>query len=277
MYQGIRFVDYFNRLLMIGLGLAYVLLVGFLFPHIEDTLLSYHDAEYALLSVSLVATAFGFHIIIPTVSSYLKYQVKPLKVTLFIGSLLPLFIYLLWEMTALGIISVEGSCGLRVGFEEDANAVHLLVCHLQSGTLTLFARFFAFFSIITSFLGVTLSLSDFLSDGFHVNRRKKGWILLLTFGPPLFMVMINPKFFLIALDFVGAFGVVGLFAFFPCLMIWRGRYHKFFQSHFRVFGGKPLLIAVMSVSILIMLLEVSNKTKLTHTLITKYFGENDEN
>ena len=64
-YRGTRSVDYVNRLLMLGLVFTFGAMVVFLAPHVQSQLLEHVDAKYLMLAVSIVATSFGFHIIIP--------------------------------------------------------------------------------------------------------------------------------------------------------------------------------------------------------------------
>src|SRR5262249_6803917 len=149
-----------------------------------------------------------------------------LRWTIFIGGLIPLLIYTLWELVALGILPVEGRFGIREGYLEGSNGATLLADYLKSPSISWIARLFSIFAIVTSFLGVALSLNDFLADGFKIKKDRKGKILLyaLTFLPPLFVVLYEPSIFISALIYAGAFGVVLLLGILPILMVWRSRY-----------------------------------------------------
>lgn len=270
-YRGTRSVDYINRLLMIGLVISYFLMVIFLTPHVKHELLTHVDLKYILLPVSVVATSFGYHIIIPTLTTYLNRNVNQIKTVILTGSLIPLIVYIIWEILALGIIPLEGKHGLFSGSLEGRNGANLLASILNNTTLSSIAHAFSFFAIITSFLGVSLSLSDFLSDGLknHGLSSGRGLICLLTFLPPLAFVWSNPRAFFDALEYAGAFGVVILLGFLPALMVWKGRYgsyksdeHQQFLSTFKTPGGKIALVIIMGISLSIMALEVANKSGL---------------
>lgn len=260
-FKGTGSVDKINRVLMFALASCYCILLALLFPYIDVRLLNHVDYRFLLLSNAVIATSFGFHIIIPTLSHYLERDVASMRIAIFVGSFIPLIVYILWNALALGIIPLGGKYGIIEGYKEGANGVHLLTGILNTGAISTVARFFSFFAIITSFLGVSLSLIDFLSDGFKVEKKGSGTALLclMTFLPPLVIMWINPRAFLTALEWAGAFGVVLLLVFIPALMVFRGRYAKNFQGAYKAPGGKVALGFVMLLSLLIIGLEILNK------------------
>lgn len=262
-YKGTHSVDHVNRLLMLGLVIAYIAMICFLTSHVNTSLLMHVDWKYIMIGVSVIATSFGFHIIIPSLVTYLDRDVAKLKKVIIIGSAIPLFVYISWEFLALGIIPIEGENGILSGYIKGSNGAHLLTAFLGHSAIAMISRFFSFFAIVTSFLGVSLSLSDFLADGFKIEKTRKGRSLLyvLTFLPPLFITLTDPRAFLSALEYAGAFGVVTLLGFFPALMVWRGRYDKNLgaYSRFQVPGGKVALLAVMAISLMVIGLEIAIK------------------
>jgi tyrosine-specific transport protein len=260
-YRGALFVDIANRLLMLGLVMTYCVVVWYLAPHVEETYLQHTNWKFLMISNSIIATSFGFHIIIPSLATYMHRDVKQLKKTIIIGSCLPLFIYIIWEWLTLGVIPLDGEYGIINGYEQDANGAHLLTGLLGNTWLSMVLRLFAFFAIMTSFLGVSLSLRDFLADGFKIKKAGFGRmkLFLLTFMPALFFMWINPRAFLGALEYAGAFGVMILLGFLPAMMVWKGRYTQGLPDHYRAPGGKWVLLLVMGISGAIVLLEIANK------------------
>ena len=87
-YMGTRSVDYLNRVLMLGLVLAYSLLVVLVPPHVQWQFLTHSDSRGMLIALSVIVTSFGFHIIIPTLVTYLQRDVKKLRLSLIIGSII---------------------------------------------------------------------------------------------------------------------------------------------------------------------------------------------
>ena len=108
-YFGLSAVDYLNRYLMIAMFITYGLIVFLLLPNINMERLSYIDWSFSLLSFSVVVTSFGYHVIIPTLVTYLDQDVKAIKTCLFYGSIIPLIIYFFWEIAILGTINTNGA------------------------------------------------------------------------------------------------------------------------------------------------------------------------
>ncbi len=260
-YEGTKYVDVINRILMFGLVIAYSVMTLFMVPHVDYRLLSYADWGNFWLAVSVAATSFGFHIIIPTLTTYLHHNPVQLKKVILVGSVIPLVVYILWEMITLGVVPIEGVSGIREGLREGVNGAALLSEQLGSSFVSAVAQMFSFFAIVTSFLGVTLSLSDFLADGLHIKKTHAGrfFLVALTFVPPLFFILLSPRAFLSALEYAGAFGVVILLGLMPPLMVWAGRYRKGLKGSFTVPGGKPALAAVIVVSLIVIIGEAANK------------------
>ena len=76
--------------------------------------------------------------------------------------------YILWEVVTLGVIPLGT---IVEGYHAGHNGAKLIVDEVDSNAVDLIAQTFSFFAIITSFLGVTLSLTDFLADGFHIKKN----------------------------------------------------------------------------------------------------------
>lgn len=276
-YQGTKSVDYVNRLLMIGLAIAYVIMVVFLSPYVETKKLTWMNGAALAMAVPIVSTSFGFHIIIPTLTDYLRRDVRQLKWAIIIGSVIPLIVYVTWEVLTLGIIPLAGEYGLIAGYQKGLDGATLLSDYLHHSKLSIAASFFSLFAIITSFLGVSLSLSDFLADGLGISKTRKGRLLLyvLTFLPPMLFTLTDPRAFLNALEYAGVFGVVILLGLFPALIVWSGRYIQHRKSTFKVPGGKILLSAVLAISFLVIALEVANKSGWLTNYIPTYPTEEE--
>jgi len=267
-YEGVKYVDAVNRIMMLGLAIAYLAIAALLLPHINLSLLGYTDWTHSLAAVSIAVTSFGYHIIIPTLTTYMHHNVKELKKVILIGSLIPLLVYIIWEVMTLGVIPIKGNSGIMQGYQQGIDGVQLLTKNIQGSAVSLIAHFFSFFAIVTSFLGVTLSLSDFLADGLHLRKTSGGRLTLfvLTFIPPVLFIFSYPRAFLSALELAGAFGVVILLGLLPPLMAWSGRYRKGLPRPYTVKGGKPALILAILFSSLIIGVEIANKTGLKSCL-----------
>lgn len=263
-YLGTRSVDRVNRILMIGLILSYFFLVAFLPAHIQPPLLQHADLQALWLAVPVVITSFGFHIIIPTLTTYLGHNVKKLRWTIFLGSLIPLLVYILWEFLILGVVPLQGDQGLIQAWVKGEPGIDPLRQIIQNRWIGVAASAFSFFAIITSFLGVSLSLSDFLSDGLKIKQFSLGKELacLLTFAPPLFFVYLYPRGFLLALQYAGIFVAI-LLCIFPALMAWRlPRYHSYLR--------KSLLLTIILISLFVIGLDILEEMGLLKRVIDGY-------
>ena len=118
---------------------------------------------------------------------------------------------------------------------------------------------FAFFAIVTSFLGITLGLFDFLSDGLKIKKEKlQGKIALglLIALPTLLIATQFERAFMTAMDASGGFGDSIMNGIIPALMVWKGRYYMKYPDTYRTPGGKTLLLAVLGFFIFSLSIEI---------------------
>ena len=254
-YRGIRSVDYVNRGFMFTKLSIFVVLVAIILAFIAPTNLAGGQYKYMTTSFTVMLTSFGFANIIPSLRTYFNDDVKKLRLAVVIGSLIPLVCYLLWDLAIMGVISRDGSQGLLSMMHSGHSASDLanhLGATLNTSTTTILIRVFTSICLATSFLGVSLSLSDFLSDSLKIKKVGKGGIVIAiaTFLPPLIIVLVDPSIFISALSHAGIYCLI-LLVLLPALMAWQGRYRKQLPSRYKVLGGKSLLVALTSVSIAI--------------------------
>ena len=250
-YRGTFAVDRLNRLLMFGLILSYIFLVVIGIPHTDNALLQRADWSKIGLVVPVAILSFGFHNIVPSMTTYLNGNVKALKWTFAIGSAIPLITYLVWEGLILGIVPLKE---FSQASEQGEIATQALKNAVGASWVTDVAQAFAFFAIITSLLGVALSFVDFLADGLKIQKTRSGKVFLigLVLLPPLIFAFFYPTLFLIALNYAGGFGAVVLFGILPALMVWRGRYYMHSSIDPMVPGGKPILILIILFAVWVM-------------------------
>jgi tyrosine-specific transport protein len=259
-YLGTRTVDHWNRVLMVGKIMCYVLMVVIGFDYLQPHLLARSEASFAFFSLPALIVAFGYHNMIPTLTSYMQGDLKKVRLTILIGSLFALVIYLIWNLVVLGIVPAEGEWGLIQSWRLGRQASDAVTGIVGVSWLSQFAEGLALFSLLTSFMAQTLALVHFLADGFKVQREKQESISLcmLALLPPLLCSLIYPQLFILALNFAGGICAVILFGILPVLMVWTGRYIKKVPSPYQVFGGRPLLVAVFLFAIFILFFQISS-------------------
>lgn len=255
-YTGIKTVDRVNSVLMYVKLFVYLLLLYLIFPHVSTQNLQGGDWHYLKNAAMLLITSFGFAIIVPSLREYYDNDVKQLKKVILIGSLFPLFCYLAWIWAIMGVVPAAGDDGLikLMGSGHETSGLATALEHaVHRQSITNLFRFFSSISMLTAFLGVSLCLFDFLSDGFHF--QKKGWqgycVASCVFIPPLIIVLFHPQIYITALQYAGILCVV-LLLLLPALMVYRGRYHLKENSAFITPGGKPSVILVILFSIVLL-------------------------
>ncbi|MCB1108383.1 MAG: tyrosine transporter [Chlamydiia bacterium] len=252
-YFGTEGVDVINRILMFGLIISYIVLAGFIPSRIDQHLLLHTDWKLVAFGVPLAITSFGYHVIIPTLSTYMDHNRKRLKRVIIIGSTLPLLFYVVWQVLVLGVVPLEGPHGLLAALKHGEASTVPLSYVIQNPLLAKTAQFFSFFAITTSFLGLAISLSDFLVDGLKIKKNWEGKLLAigLTFTPPLVFVFTYRRGFIVALEYAGAFVAV-LLLFLPAVMAWKLKKPKFYQT----MKAKALIIFIIIVAAGIVIIDV---------------------
>lgn len=232
-----------NIILVAGLALSYFAFVIFGFRDVKPEYLLHADWSKSLMVLPIAFTSFAYQGIIPTLTSYMHNDVKATRRAILIGSFIPLIAYIIWEWLILGIVPTHGPGGLAEALQNGDNAVYPLRNFIQNPAIYFIGQSFAFFALVTSFLGVALGLRDFLADGLKIQKDRRGKILLaaLIFVVPLIIAVLYPHIFLIALDYAGGFGCALLLGLLPIIMVWVGRYQLGHENNPQLPGGKIVL------------------------------------
>jgi len=245
-YVGTRNVDRLNRILMLGLGLAYLLLVFLGLPKIALNNLKTSQWAYAVPVLPAMIISFGYHNLIPSLNSYLNGDARGLRIAILGGSLIPLVVYLIWELVFLGIVPHSGATTESI--KSGAMVTDLFRSAVTSPKVLFAMHFFAFFAIATSFLTVAMSFVDFTVDGLKMGKSARARLLAccLVLLPPFFFSFLFPRVFLTALNYAGAFGAVILFGILPVMMVWKQRKG----------AGKIVLVALAGFALFVFLMQL---------------------
>jgi tyrosine-specific transport protein len=243
-HLGARQVDKVNSLFMFGLIAAYIGFVMLGLKNVDSSNLSQGNAWQGILALPIVFTSFSYQGIVPSLVSYMRRNISQVRASIWIGTAIPLIIYVIWQYLILGIIPIEGKNGLLEAKQQGLSAIAPLHSLIASPWISSLGQAFGFFALTTSFMGVGLGLTDFLADGLRIPKRglSKWALTLAVFIPPLFIAEANPKIFLSALDYAGGIGCALLLGLLPVVMVWIGRYKKGYRSHVQLPGGRALLL-----------------------------------
>ncbi len=243
---GSYLVGRINAILFIAMIAAYFALVVMGIDEVNLHLLTHQRWSYSIWSVPLILTTFSFQTMVPSLTPYLKRHVKSLRIAVIGGTAITLCVYILWQWLILGIVPVEGTNGLLAALQLGEPPTQFLREHVNGRWVSVIAEYFAFFAIVTSFLGIALGLVDFLSDGLKI--RNKGWgkiaLGALIIIPTLIFATQYERAFLVAMEATGGIGDSILNGLIPVMMVWIGRYHRGFISSMRLPGGKPVLALI---------------------------------
>jgi tyrosine-specific transport protein len=260
---GLHFVDRVNYILMIGLFTTYALFLYVGSSYVSYERLTVRSWSHIHYAAPILFAAFGYHNIIPSLTSHFKGDGKVMRYSIFFGTAIPLVVYILWQWLIIGSIPREIVVESALKGESVVRAMQHLTGYFwvqQTG------KAFALFAIVTSLLGVSFSVVDFLGDGLNMQRKgiQRLILCLLTFVPPFIFTSLNPGIFIQALAVAGGFGEAFINGILPCWLVWAGRYKFKMKSEFSLFGGKSLLTVLLLSALYVMIL----------TLVMLVYGSN---
>ncbi len=253
-YIGAKAIDRVNWLLMSGLFLSYFILTTLGSTEVQAKLLTRQNWSLSFIAAPTLFSAYGYHNIIPTLAGYMKKNVNQLRLTIVIGTAIPFLIYTVWQWMIIGTIPHEQ----LIQAAETGLPINLALESITgSAWISTFCAFFGFFALVTSLLGVSLSMVDFLADG--LKKTSKGWnrlfLCLMVFLPSAIFAAHNPHIFVKAIGFAGGYGEAILNGLLPIMMVWVGRYSLKLNSPYQLAGGKWTLSALFLFIVSIIILE----------------------
>jgi tryptophan-specific transport protein len=208
-------------------------------------------AVYALAAIPYFLTSFGYHGVVPSLMKYYGRDPRRIRYCLLYGSLITLAVYVLWHIATLGNIPRDEFKPITAAGGNMGDLLAALNKVADQDQLTTLLNAFAQMAVVSSFLGVTLCLFDFIADRFKFDNSGGGRFksALLTFLPPTLGGLFFPNGFLYAI------GLAGL-----CACMWgtivpamsaRGSRLKYGSPHYRVWGGNALVYLVIGYGVLL--------------------------
>ncbi|MFT4826156.1 MAG: tryptophan-specific transport protein [Halioglobus sp.] len=233
-----------TAVLLGGMAVTFILSVGDLGTRVQLPVLLENKPGYALFLLAAVPyflTSFGFHGNVPSLMKYYGKDPARIRKCLLFGSLISLVVYLLWHIVTLGNISREEFKPIIAAGGNIGDLTSALSLIANSTRLTALLNAFANFAVVSSFLGVTLGLFDYIADKFKFDDSRIGRFktAVITFLPPTIGGIFFPH------GFIYAIGLAGL-----CAAIWgtivpalsaKVSREKFGNPHYRVWGGNGLV------------------------------------
>ncbi|PMH43792.1 tyrosine transporter TyrP [Vibrio sp. 10N.286.49.B3] len=253
---GTHSVDKVNRVLFTIKLIMMVAVLTFLAPNVTQSFLLSMPIQQGLVvaAIPVIFTSFGFHSSIPSIVNYLDGNTSALRKVIIIGSAMPLIVYILWQVVTLGVISQNellANTGLTALLSTLSDSV-------QHSNISHSIGLFADLALVTSFLGVSLGLFEFLGDSRKKQQGTANRIqaAVITFTPPLCFALFYPQGFITALGYA-AIALAVLAVLLPVAMIHTVRKGKIQpvtvtgSSVYKVAGGKFSLAISSMAAILV--------------------------
>ncbi len=244
---GTATVDKVNRVLFTLKLIAMASVLLFLAPNVTQSYLLSMPIEQGLVvaAIPVIFTSFGFHGSIPAIVRYLDGDTVSLRKAIVIGSAIPLVIYVFWQLVTLGVVSQSElleNQGLSALIGQLSTTVQ------QSGIAQAIG-IFADLALLTSFLGVSLGLFEFLGDSMSKKHSSRILTGLVTFLPPMGFALFYPQGFITALGYA-AIALAILAVFLPVVMVLKAR-TAYTDTNYQVAGGKAGVMACAFAGVII--------------------------
>ena len=237
-----------------GMLITYMLSAGSLASGFSLPLLLDNKPEYllyALAAVPYYLASFGYHGCVPSLMKFYGRDPARIRSCLLIGSLMSLLIYTCWNLVIMGNISREMFKPIIAAGGNIGDLMAALGSTSEQGRLSTLLNAFANMAVISSFLGVSLSLFDFIADKFNFDDSPGGRLktALVTFLPPAIGGVFFPH------GFIHAIGLAGL-----CACVWgsivpamaaRASRRTFGNPRYRVWGGNVMIYVIMGYGVLL--------------------------
>lgn len=250
---GIALSDITNRLFFALKVISFIILLYLLFGKFSVSNLQYKPTNNLLFlsALPIFFMTFGFHICTPTINEYLKGDNRKLRMACFFGSTGIFIIYIIWQMATHGVLKQSELIAILNETPNLNGLIQAFEVTTGSKTISEIVRIFSLFALTTSYIGVSLGLSNAVKDLLsHFNMSKNNTLVgAVTFIPPIIVGFTYPNIFLSAFSFAGViFAFIGVIL--PVLLVYKARKQN--PQGRAVRGGNlSLLLALLCAGVII--------------------------
>lgn len=257
-----HWVGRLSTVLIGAMVLCFLLAVAGVFPHVSMEVLLNTEAapfygKYAWLALPVCLASFGFHGNVPGLVDYHRGRAKPVAQSIWLGSSLALLLYVLWQLAVQGTLP-RSAFGPVIAADGDvAVLLNAMSAYLNTAYMGRWLHGFAYFAIVSSCLGVTLGLFDYIRDAFGFNRRFSGRVKTasLTFLPPLLAYFVMPTGFVKVMGYVGLMAAVWA-VLVPVLLARASRKLSADSASYQAPGGPFGLYFVAAFAVVVMVVQL---------------------
>ncbi|MEH1965833.1 amino acid permease [Nostoc sp.] len=252
-----KFIEKLNSAFV---GIVIVSFLGLLFlagGHIQSAQLLFQNWSALGSAISVMSVALFFQNVVPLVVTQLEGDACKIRQSIFIGSVIPLIMFLAWNAVILGSVSPDmlyGTSDSRTVFDP----LQILRTGGAGEWLGVLVSIFSEFAIVTSFIGFVYGLLDLFKDIFLLAQgglSSRLPLYSLVLFPPMTLGTLNPSIFFTALDYTGTFSISVLGGIIPALMSWKQRQEQENSDSTNqslVPGGKVTLVVMIGVALAMM-------------------------
>lgn len=246
-----------SAILITAMLLTFVLASSGLLSQIRTEVLLNQGSDsvywrYGWLALPVCLASFGFHGNVPGLLSYYRGNTHKVAASILIGSGLALAVYIIWQIAVQGNLPRAEFSPVIAADGDVTVLLTALGAHINTQGLSKLLDSFAFLAIISSFLGVTLGLFDYMRDLFGFSNRLKGRLATaaVTFLPPWGAYLLMPTGFVKVMGYVGLMAAIWA-VLIPVMLAYKSR-QRFSEHTFMVRGGKFTLAFVMLFALLVL-------------------------
>ena len=246
-----------STILVGGMVITFILSIGGFALQIEPAKLfnqstastDYFPFVWAALPYYM--TSLGYATLVPSLYKFYGRDVGRIKNSLLGGSLIAAGVYALFLLVAFGNISRQEFIAINEAGGNIGHLVNAFEKGQSSSLINTALRIFSNFAIVSSFLGISLGLFDYIADKFSFANTAKGrlYTACLTFLPAGIASFFFPNGFIAAIGYAGLMMIFGFFIA-PFFMIRKTRKNSQ-ATTFQVGGGMTLLLFFLLASLLV--------------------------
>ena len=248
-------------ILVVGMLVSFLMVFAGLSATIDTAKLLGGDNQashivFLLAAIPFYLAAFGFHAMVPSLVKYYGNNPSPIRRSVLTGSLICFAIYLLWLLATMGNIPRASFLAVAAEGGNVAALMRGIGQAADSKDIETLLSLFANMAVISSFLGVSLALFDFIADKFGFPNTPSGRLktALVAFVPPVVGGLFFPDGFLYGIGFAGlSLSITALIV--PGMMLQKSR--KIFPvGSYRLRGGNGLVYFIIAMGVLCALCKI---------------------
>lgn len=261
-FLGLKFSDYINRFFFIVLIITYIFLTFKIISilNFNASNFKFLDTSLCFFSLPIILTSFGYNLLIPSLKSYLFNNIKLLVFVIVLGSFIPFLVYILWEYFIYSFLfSISNKLFVQTLFGYGNPAEKLMVLIGNNNVIVLYViSFFSLSALISSLIGVALSLYYFFFDALKLSYNSyfnKVACVLFVFFIPLLLSIFFQHGFMFFLSYAGAIASI-LLVVFPVYTLWYGRYIKKISYKYILLNNKIILSFLLFFGFLVFFIDL---------------------